>query len=97
MSPWEHATGERAGSKHSWQEANGRKESRVRRAEVEFHAALACSLSYEVKTEREVFLLPFGEVRSMCHVRRRVSKLTMRHIESAEWNVLSVSNIMCDF
>jgi hypothetical protein len=61
MSPWGQETGERAGNKHKRQEANGRKESLVRRAVVEFHAAFASSLSCEVNTEREVFRLPGGQ------------------------------------
>jgi hypothetical protein len=58
MSPWEHDTGSIAGSRHSRQEPKGRKESRVRRAEEVFHAALARARSWEVKTARDVFLLP---------------------------------------
>ena len=38
-------TGDTAGWRHSLHEAKGKKESLERRAEVEFHAAFACSLS----------------------------------------------------
>ena len=51
-------TGSWAGCKHKRQESKGKKESRERRAVVEFHADLACARSYEVNTAREVFRLP---------------------------------------
>lgn len=58
MSPSEHATGSTADSRHSEHEPNGRNESRLRRADEEFHADLANDRSCAVKTGREVFLLP---------------------------------------
>ncbi|TLD23058.1 hypothetical protein PspLS_07439 [Pyricularia sp. CBS 133598] len=57
-SPAEQATGSTAVSRQSEHEAKGRKDSRDRRAELEPQAALASSLSYEVKTALLVFLLP---------------------------------------
>jgi len=47
-----------AGIRHSLHEANGKNESRERRALFEPHADFASDLSYEVKTAREVLRLP---------------------------------------
>lgn len=58
MSPRGHATGSRAFSRQRLQNPKGRKESRLSCADFELQFDLACSLSYEVKTGRVVFLLP---------------------------------------
>ena len=58
MSPWRHATGSMAGSRHSQHEAKGRNESRERRAVDEPQAARAIARSWDVKMGRVVFLLP---------------------------------------
>lgn len=60
MSPRWQETGSRAISRHKPQEPNGRKESRLRRAEESDHADFARARSWEVKTGREVFRLPGG-------------------------------------
>jgi hypothetical protein len=65
MSPCGQETGLWAGCKHNRQEANGKKESRERRALVEFHADLASDRSCEVNTAREVFRLPARDVREL--------------------------------
>lgn len=58
MSPCRQDTGSIAVSRHRRHDANGRKESRFRRADEELQAAFARARSCEVKTARLVFLLP---------------------------------------
>lgn len=58
MSPRRQATGSREIPRQRPHEPKGRKESRLRRAELELQFNLAMSRSWEVKTAREVFLLP---------------------------------------
>lgn len=58
MSPRGQATGSLAISRHRPQEPKGRKESRLRRAELAVQLDLARARSWDVKTGREVFLLP---------------------------------------
>jgi len=58
MSPRGQETGSRATPRHRPHEPKGRKESRLRRAELVDQLDFASSRSCEVKTARDVFRLP---------------------------------------